>query len=160
MRLAVSARWPRLGHMIDKLSQALALVREAFADAQAGAVNVPSVDLAAEVDGAQRVINAASAVQALRVAQYAGREEEQDVSGAWVEVDHGVGHLAEFAADCFGPMLSMGPVAADRKVGVATALASGLPRTWAAMSVGERTIGRPTIIATKLFAPAASHVRR
>jgi hypothetical protein len=75
--------------MIDKLSQALALVREAFADAQAGAVNMASVDLAAEVDGAQRVINAASAVQAVRVAQYAGREQEQDGSGAWVEVDHG-----------------------------------------------------------------------
>jgi hypothetical protein len=29
-------------------------------------------DLAAEVDGAQRVINAASAVQVLRAAQYAG----------------------------------------------------------------------------------------
>jgi len=70
--------------MIDKLSQALALLREAFADAQAGAVNVASVDLAAEVDGAQRVINAASAVQAVRVAQYAGREQEQDGSGAWV----------------------------------------------------------------------------
>ena len=88
----------RLGHMIDKLSQALALVREAFADAQAGAVNVASVDLAAEVDGAQRVINAASAVQAVRVAQYAGREQEQDGSGAWVEVDHGVGYLGQFAA--------------------------------------------------------------
>src|SRR4029079_16879609 len=115
--------------MIDKLSQALALLREAFADAQAGAVNVASVDLAAEVDGAQRVINAASAVQAVRVAQYAGREQEQDGSGAWVEVDQGVGHLGEFAADCFGPMLSMGPVTAGRKVEVAAALASKLPVT-------------------------------
>src|SRR6187551_1758490 len=88
--LPVSVGPPILGHMIDKLSQALALLREAFEDAQAGAVNVASVDLAAEVDGAQRVINAASAVQALRVAQYAGREQEQDGSGAWVEVDHGV----------------------------------------------------------------------
>jgi len=64
--------------MIDKLSQALALVREAFADAQAGAVNVASVDLAAEVDGAQRVINAASAVQAVRVAQ-PGLKRDGDV---------------------------------------------------------------------------------
>jgi len=88
--------------MIDKLSQALALMREAFADAQAGAVNMASVDLAAEVDGAQRVINAASAVQALRVAQYAGREQEQDGFGAWVEVDHGVGHLGQFAATSQG----------------------------------------------------------
>ena len=51
--------------MFDKFSQALALMREAFADAQAGARYLPSIDLAAEVDGAQQVINAASAVQAL-----------------------------------------------------------------------------------------------
>ena len=59
--------------MFDTFSLALTLMREAFADAQAGAGSVPSVDLAAEVDGAQRVINAAFAVQAVRVAQYAGR---------------------------------------------------------------------------------------
>ena len=138
--------------MIDKLSQALALLREAFEDAQAGAVNVASVDLAAEVDGAQRVINAASAVQAVRVAQYAGREQEQDGSGAWVEVDHGVGHLGQFAADCFGPMLAMGPVAAGRKVEVAAALASRLPVTLAAMSAGDLDSWRATIIATELCA--------
>jgi hypothetical protein len=111
---------------------------------------IPSVDLAAEVDGAQRVINAASAVQALRVAQFAGREEEQDASGAWVEVDHGVGHLGEFAADCFGPMLSMGSVAAGRKVETAAALASRLPVTLAAMSAGDLDPWRATIIATEL----------
>ena len=61
------------------------------------------MDLAAEVDGAQQVINAASAVQVLRVAQYAAREEEQDPSGRWVEVEHGLGHVSEFAADAFGP---------------------------------------------------------
>jgi hypothetical protein len=136
--------------MIDKFSEALALMREAFEDAAAGAMFVPSVDLAAEVDGAQRVINAASAVQALRVAQFAGREEEQDASGAWVEVDHGVGHLGEFAADCFGPMLAMGSVAAGRKVETAAALASRLPRTLAAMSAGELDSWRATIIATEL----------
>src|SRR5450756_269342 len=114
-------------HMFDKFSQALALMREAFADVQAGAEYLPPVDLAAEVDGAQRVINAACAVQALRVAQHAGREQEQDACGAWVDVDHGVGHVSEFASDCFGPMLAMGPVAASRKVSTAAALASKLP---------------------------------
>ncbi|MBE3074215.1 MAG: hypothetical protein IMZ75_04605, partial [Actinobacteria bacterium] len=86
--------------MFDKFSQALALMREAFEDAQTGATYLACVDLAAEVDGAQQVINAASAVQTLRVAQYAAREEEQDGSGVWVEVDHGVGHVGEFASDC------------------------------------------------------------
>ena len=47
--------------MIDKFSQALALMGEAFADAQAGSAYLPCLDLAAEVDGAQQVINAAAA---------------------------------------------------------------------------------------------------
>jgi len=136
--------------MIDKFSQALTLMREAFEDAQAGAEFIPSVDLAAEVDGAQQVINAASAVQALRVAQYAGREQEQDASGAWVDVDHGLGHVSEFAADCFGSMLSMGFVAAGRRVDTAAALASKLPATLAAMSAGDLDSWRATIIATEL----------
>jgi len=136
--------------MIDKFSQALTLMREAFADAQAGAENLACVDLAAEVDGAQQVINAASAVQAVRVAQYAAREEEQDATGAWVEVDHGLGHLGEFAADCFGPMLAMGPVAAGHRVETAVALASRLPVTLAAMSAGDLDSWRATIIAAEL----------
>ena len=141
--------------MIDKFSQALALMREAFEDAQTGAVFLPGVDLAAEVDGAQQVIKAAAAVQALRVAQYAGREQEQDTSGAWVEVDHGLGHVSEFAPDCFGPMLAMGFVAAGRKVATAAALAAKLPATLAAMSSGDLDPWRATIIATQLSEASA-----
>jgi len=136
--------------MIDKFSQALTLMREAFADAQTGSMFIPSLDLAAEVDAAQKVINASSAVQALRVAQYAAREEEQDATGAWVEVDHGLGHVGEFAADCFGPILAVGSVAAGRKVETAAALASRLPVTLAAMSAGDLDWWRATIIATEL----------
>jgi len=136
--------------MIDKFAQALALMREAFADAQAGAQLIPSVDLTAEVDAAQQVINAASAVQALRVAQYAAREQEQDASGAWAEVDHGLGHVNEFAPDCFGPMLAMGFVAAGRKVQTAATLAARLPVTLAAMAAGDLDPWRATIIATQL----------
>src|SRR5450756_13521 len=136
--------------MFDKFSQPLALMREAFEDAQTGATFLACVDLAGEVDGAQQVINAASAVQALRVAQYAARDEQQDGSGHWVEVDHGLGHVGEFAADAFGPALAMGPVAAGRKVDTAAALASKLPLTLAAMSAGHLDPWRATIIATEL----------
>ena len=59
--------------MIDKFSQALALMREAFADAQTGAMFIPGVDLAAEVNAAPPGTNAASAVPAHRVAPAAGR---------------------------------------------------------------------------------------
>jgi hypothetical protein len=96
------------------------------------------------------VINAVSAVQTVRVAQYAGRDEEQDASGAWIEVDYGVGHVWEFASDCFGPMLAMGTVAADHKVHIAAVIASKLPVTLAAMSVGDLDSWRATIIADEL----------
>src|SRR5665647_1876371 len=136
--------------MFDKFSRALALMREAFEDAQAGVGSLPCVDLAAEVDGAQQVINAGCAVQALRVAQYAARVSEQDACGQWVEVDQPLGQVGEFAADCFGPMLAMGPVAAGRKVETAAALASRLPLTLAAMSAGDLDWWRASIIATEL----------
>jgi hypothetical protein len=68
----------------------------------------PSVDLAAEVDAAQQGINAVAAEQALRVAQYASQQQEQHTTGAHAEVDHGLGHVSEFAHDCFGPMLAVG----------------------------------------------------
>ncbi|MBC7558539.1 MAG: hypothetical protein H7270_04145, partial [Dermatophilaceae bacterium] len=84
--------------MCDTFSQALTLMAEAFADAQTGAGFLAPGDLAAEVDGAQRVVNAAGAVQALRVAQYAGRQQEPDGSGVWVDVDHWVGHVSELAS--------------------------------------------------------------
>jgi hypothetical protein len=139
-----------LEHMFDKFSQALTLMREAFEDARAGSGLLPCVDLAAEVDGAQQVINAASAVQALRVAQYAARVTAQDDLGEWVEIDHELGHVSEFASDCFGPMLAMGPGAAGRRVDTAAVLASRLPVTLAAMSAGDLDWWRASVIATEL----------
>jgi len=112
--------------------------------------SLPCADLAAQVDGAQQVINAACAVQALRVAQYAARVCEQDACGQWVEVDQPLGQVGEFAADCLGPMLAMGPVAAGRRVATAAALACRLPLTLAAMSAGDLDWWRATIIATEL----------
>jgi hypothetical protein len=75
--------------MADKLTQALAAVRQALADARLGAVNVPTTDLATEIVAAQQVMNAAAAVQALRLAQYAAREQTLDrATSTWGEVDH------------------------------------------------------------------------
>jgi len=156
IRLAVVEHLFYTGQMIDKFSQALALMREAFEDAKTGTANMACRDLADQVDGAQRVINAAAAVQVLRVAQYAGRDEEQDSTCAWVEVDHGLGHVNEFASDCFGPMLAMGSVAAGRKVDTAAVLAAKLPTTLAAMAAGDLDSWRATILATELAEASAT----
>ncbi|MEO6143406.1 MAG: HNH endonuclease signature motif containing protein [Dermatophilaceae bacterium] len=73
-----------------------------------------------------------------------------------MEVDHGLGHVGEFASGCFGPMLAMGPVAASRKVETAAILASRLPLTLAAMSAGDLDPWRASIIATQLSEASAA----
>ena len=135
--------------MIDKFSQALTLMREAFEDAQTGAEFIlgrPRRRGRRRAAGDQRRLGGASA---------AGRPVRRPRAGtrpcgAWVDVDHGVGHVSEFASDCFGPMLAMGFIAAGRKVDAAATLAAKLPATLAAMSTGDLDPWRATIIATQL----------
>jgi len=54
-----------------------------------------------------------------------------------VDVQHDLGHVNEFASDCFGPALAMGHACADRLVNTAAVLASRLPATLAAMAAGD-----------------------
>jgi len=89
-------------------------MREAFEDAQTGAEFLPCVDLAAEVDAARQVINAASAVQALRVAQYAAREQEQDSCGVWGEANPA--SCAAVEALIYPAVLAEAPGAVTRRV--------------------------------------------
>ena len=56
-----------LEHMFDKFSQALALMREAFADAQAGSGALADLDLAAQVDGAQQAADSAAGNEATHI---------------------------------------------------------------------------------------------
>jgi hypothetical protein len=110
------------------------------------------VDLGAEVHAGQQVINAAAAVQALRVAQYASRQQEQDTCGAWVEVDHGLGTrgrvrarlLRADAGDGVRRRRAQGrhrrrPGRADPRLGPSRGMSSGDLGPW-----------RATIIATQL----------
>lgn len=132
------------------MAQAFRVVQEAFADAQRASIVMSSEELAAQVDGAQRVINAASAVQAVRVAQFAARQAVVTDEGEWEILDHGVGYVDEFAGDCFGPMLGMSPVTAERKAHTAAAWVSRLPQTLAAMAAGDLDPWRATVIAAEL----------
>ena len=89
--------------MIERLERALAVVQEVFADATAGGSSVdlgaPDLgELAGVVLAAQRVVNAASAVQAVGLAGIAARDEVRAGDGSWVAVDRGAGFVGEFAA--------------------------------------------------------------
>ncbi len=89
-------------HMIESLERALVLVQRAFQDATAGVaagLDGPDLgELAGVVLAAQRVVNAASAVQAVGLAGIAARDEVRAGDGSWVAVDRGAGFVGEFAA--------------------------------------------------------------
>lgn len=109
-----------------------------------------SEELAAQVDAARRVINAAPAVQALRVAQVASRVYVRGEDGLFTAADLGPGYVNEFAGDLFGPMLVMSHIAAERKVRTAAVWVSKLPRTLQAMADGDLDSWRATVIADEL----------
>ena len=70
--------------MIEELERALRLVQRAFEDATAGGSGVSGLDmaeLAGVVLAAQRVVNAASAVQAVGLAGIAARDEVRARTG-------------------------------------------------------------------------------
>lgn len=137
--------------MADKLTQALIAVRQALADARLGTVNVPTTDLATEIVAAQQVMNAAAAVQTLRLAQYAAREQTQDpATGTWGEVDHPLGHVADLVGCDIGPLLAMSPRTATHRVATAAFLAATLPATLAAMGTGALDSFRASLIADEL----------
>ena len=93
--------------MIESLERALAVVQEAFADATARGSSIEMGELAGVVLAAQRVVNAASAVQAVALAGIAARDEVQAADGSWVAVDRGLGFVGEFAAVSVAPMLGL-----------------------------------------------------
>lgn len=101
-------------HMFDRLAEALRLVQEEFEDARTGDVWLFDAKLAARVECAQRVMNAAAAVQVQRMAQYAAREDVPSEDGTWGQPDRGLGRVSEFASGVVRPRLGLSPVAAAR----------------------------------------------
>ncbi|MEO6142918.1 MAG: hypothetical protein ABIP19_02985 [Dermatophilaceae bacterium] len=78
-----------------------------FADAQAGAAYLPPVDLAGEVDGAQGVINAASVVRVMRVAQHGARDQRAVLrGGGGADLPPGPGRVLQSS-----PLVGQGPEA-------------------------------------------------
>ena len=89
--------------MIERLERALAVVQEVLTDATARGSSVDIGELAGVVLASQRVVNAASAVQAVGLAGIASRDEVPGPDGSWVAVDRGAGFVNEFAAVTVAP---------------------------------------------------------
>lgn len=136
--------------MFDRLAVALQLVQEEFEDSRARDAWLSDAELAGRVEAAQRVMNAAAAVQMQRIAEYAAREDVAREDGTWGQQDRGLGHLDEFASGVIGPGLGLSPAAADSKVGVAARMASVMGPTLRVMAAGDLDVWRATVLTREL----------
>ena len=126
-------------------------MRALFEQARPGADGLSAADLAEAIGITQRLVNVASAVQGLRIAQYAAWDvADQPGQREPVPVEHPVGHVRQFAGDDLAPMLAMSPATAGRKVRTAATWAAKLPATMAAMGRGDLDPWRATCIAFEL----------
>ncbi|MGB5936461.1 MAG: DUF222 domain-containing protein, partial [Ornithinimicrobium sp.] len=130
-----------------QLGQTVGVLTELVDLAQGSTVGVRTGDLLADVGQLQRVISAASAVQTLRLAQFAARDEVRDEHGAFAELDRGLGHVADFRSDDAAPVLALPPSMAERRVHTAARLASVLPATLRAVATGMMDPYRAQIVA-------------
>ncbi|MGB3829160.1 MAG: DUF222 domain-containing protein [Ornithinimicrobium sp.] len=123
------------------------VLRRLVEEVQGSTRGVESAELLADVRGLNLVISAASALQAVRLAQFASRDEMRDEHGVFVEVDLGLGNVGEFRADDAAPVLAMSPGMAQRRVSTAARLASVLPQSLRALADGALDPFRVQIIA-------------
>lgn len=136
-----------LGDLAEQLAQA---AQSLLAAAGRSTVGVSRAELVADIEALQRVINAASAAQTVRIAQFAVRGEARDEHGAWVEVARGIGSVDEYASDSLAPRLGLAPGTADKRVHSAAKLAADLPVTVAALAAGRLCPFRAQVIAEEL----------
>lgn len=136
--------------MFDRLEEAAALAQTEF-EALGTETARPSDDqLTEDVGACQRAINALTAVQAVRMAQYAAREDVRHEDGTIGQRDFPVGHVSPFAAAVIGPELGLGARAAEDRVGISARVVSTMPATLRAMASGELDWHRARVVATEL----------
>ena len=136
--------------MFDRLAEVQRLLAEEFADSTAGGSRLSDPELVERVEAAQRVANMAFAVQAVRMAQYAAREDVLLEDGTVGQRDRPLGHVSEFAAGVVGPALGLSPAGADAKVRVAARLAGVMRGTLGAVAVGDLDEWRATVLVREL----------
>ncbi len=135
-----------VGNWGEVLEQVTSSLRDLVDDAQRSTVGVATERLRADIAGLQEVICAVPAAQAVRLAHFVARDEERNANGVWVEVDRGVGNVAEFRADEVAPILALPPFTAQRRVDTAARLASVLSLTLRALAEGNVDPARAQIV--------------
>jgi hypothetical protein len=136
--------------MIDRLGVALALIRDEYASLATEPRRPGDPQLGEGVRRCQQAINVLTAIQAVRVAQFAAREDVRSEDGTIGQRDFPVGHISPFASSVIGPELGLGSRAAEDRVGVAARIVSAMPQTLAAMAGGDLDWHRARVLAGEL----------
>jgi hypothetical protein len=132
------------------LAETVEALRELVERVQEPVWGTQTQELLEDIQRLQRVISAASAVQTVRIAQFAAREKAYDEHGALADADRGVGFVSEFAGDELAPVLGMAPSMSERRVRCAATLTARLPRTLRAVAEGDLDPFRAQVIAEEL----------
>ena len=136
--------------MFERLEGALALVHEEFDALSSEDVRPSDQELSEAVKACQQVLNAVTAVQTVRMAQYAAREDVRHEDGTMGQRDFPVGHVSPFAAAVVGPELGLGARAAEERVGACARLASTMRGTLSAMASGDLDWHRARTLVSEL----------
>jgi hypothetical protein len=136
--------------MFDRMEEVAALARAEFEALGTETARPSDDELTEDVRACQRAINALTAVQAVRMAQYAAREDVRHEDGTIGQRDFPVGHVSPFASAVIGPELGLGSRAAEERVGISARVVSTMPGTLRAMASGELDWHRARAVATEL----------
>ncbi|MBO1754810.1 HNH endonuclease signature motif containing protein [Allobranchiibius sp. CTAmp26] len=89
----------------EALQQCRSLLAAAYSQAKKDRHRLGLSELESQAAECAAIVNAATAVQTIRVAQYAATERASDADGTDVEIDRGIGHVEEFADTDLAPAM-------------------------------------------------------
>ncbi|MBO1765424.1 HNH endonuclease signature motif containing protein [Allobranchiibius sp. GilTou38] len=114
-------------------------------------------DLESQAAECAAIANAATAVQTLRVAQYAATERTSDSDGTDIEIDRGIGHVEEFADTDLAPAMCWSERQATARVGDAVDAVTVAPALLDLMGAGAIDSWRLRRV-TEILAYAPDHI--
>ncbi|MDF8263036.1 HNH endonuclease signature motif containing protein [Luteipulveratus flavus] len=131
------------GGAAEALDRCRAAVQALYAAALTDRAGLRAADLQADVEAAQSLVNAATALQLVRIAQYAATTRHLDpLTDEVREVAHPLGHAAEFADVDLAPGLAWSPRQATARVEEAIDAVTKTPRLLDEMAAGAIDAGR------------------
>ena len=147
------------------VAQALKLCRGVLATVYAQAKNdrrrLDLGELESQAAECAAIVNAATAVQTVRIAQYAATERASDADGTDIEIDRGIGHVEEFADTDLAPAMCWSERQATARIGDAVdaiTIAPALVDLMAAGAMDSWRLRRITEILAYAPGPVASDV--